>query len=125
MHGSNVKILKDRELSGKNNNVPNKPSLNGAQSARLFKPSNLVGSIKLWRDLIVAMKITRDNGNTRRSHIQLWVAFEKLLPFFTSLSLSQEERSSFQPLVHDWGKIFVKVFGESHVTHYIVSKIGP
>lgn len=41
MHGGAMRIFKDKELSGTSNNMPNKPSLSGANAAKLFKKSPL------------------------------------------------------------------------------------
>lgn len=35
-HSGNVVIFKDEELSGKGNNVPNKPNFSGAHAMKLF-----------------------------------------------------------------------------------------
>jgi len=52
-HKGNVIIFRDGKASGKSNDVPCKPSFNGAHVAKLFSASTLLGkSEKLYIDVI-------------------------------------------------------------------------
>jgi len=124
MHGGMVKNFKDAQLSGKQNNVPNKPSLSGAHTAKLFRKSSCEGtSDRLWRDIVLAERNCGGDGNTRRERMEVWSSLERLLPFFTGLTLTTYQVSNFDRQAMEFGKIFVKVYGEHNVTHYIVSSV--
>lgn len=121
-HGGNVIIFQDEQLSGKQNNVPSKPSFNGAHAARLFMPSRLLGgSPKLYTDIVAAEKKFIDSGGNRRAKADVWHGLDKLRPYFHGLTLSEDQIKEFKPLVDQWGKDYIKAFGEHQVTHYIVS----
>jgi len=100
MHGGNVKVFKDAKLFGKMNSLPNKPSMNGSQLAKLFKPSNLptLDTHNVWRD--IAMRNTSNNGIAKRDHMHKWASFKKLLPYFIGLSSIEMEKLSFKNLVY-------------------------
>jgi len=122
-HGGNVVIFKDPELSGKSNSVPNKPSLSGANCNKLFKPSTLEGgSDKLWKDVVHSTKNLLDGGDAKRLQLDMWAALDDLRQYFSSaLTLSDDQRHHFKEKVEHWGRLFIRCFGEQHVTHYMVS----
>jgi len=122
-HGGNVKIFKDEKLSGKKNNIPCKPSFNGAHAARLFKASPLEdGSEVLYKDVVNAEKNFLDNGENKRLKLDVWSGLDELRPYFTNLILTSELKAQFKEKIEKWGRSYVAVFGETHVTHYIVSE---
>lgn len=58
-HGGNVVIFKDVNLSGKSNFVPNKPSLSGANCAKIFPSSTLPGGLdRVWKDMFISFEIS-------------------------------------------------------------------
>jgi hypothetical protein len=121
MHGGAVKIFKDTDLSGKVNSVPNKPSLSGCHTSKLFKKSTCENSSdRLWRDIVLAERNVEGDGTSRRERMGVWSALERLLPYFRGLTLTSEQRNNFKGLADDFGQLYVKVFGEHNVTHYIV-----
>ena len=120
MHGRDVEIFEDKDLSGKSNSIPRKPSLSSSHAHKLFKPSNLPGgSSKVYRDVVLAEQNYLDNGAARQGGLQVWIALEKLIPYFTGLILMMEQWHSFKGLMENFGSLYVKHFGEHHVTHYI------
>jgi hypothetical protein len=71
-HGGNVLIFKDDKLSSKSNNVPSKPSFNGAHAAKLFQPSTLLGgSNKLYIDVVSAERNFIDCGVSKRAKLEV------------------------------------------------------
>jgi len=121
MHGGDVEIFEDKDLSGKSNSVPRKPSLSGSHAQKLFKPSTIQGgSNTVYKEVVLAKRNYLENGVARHGRLQVWIALEKLIPYFTGLILSMEQRNSFKGLVENFGSLYVKHFGEHHVTHYIV-----
>jgi hypothetical protein len=122
-HGSNVQIFKDDQLSSAANSVPNKPSFNGVHAAKLFKPSTLPrGSKKLYTDLVVVEKNFISGGQSKRDKIDVWEGLDKLSPYFKGgLVLSDDLKHQFRLTVEQWGAKFLQAFGETHITHYIVS----
>jgi len=120
-HGGDVKILKDEQLSGKINSVPNKPSFGGAHVAKLFKPSTLEGgSDRVWKDVVSAERNFIEDGSQRRGKFQVWQELENLRPYLTGLSLNDEEINNYKAKIEKWGQLFIKYFGEQHLTHYMV-----
>lgn len=121
-HGGNVVIFKDDKLSGKKNSVPSKPSFNGVHAEKLFKMSTLPsGSEKLFTDVITAERNFIDGGEARRAKLAVWQGLDSLRPYFSGLTLKQNEINEFQSLVSKWGHDYIAAYGETHVTHYIVS----
>jgi len=121
MHGGDVQIFEDKDLSGKSNSVPKKPSLSGSHAHKLFKPSTAHGgSTKVYQDVILVERNYLDNGAARQGRLQVWIALEKLIPYFTGLTLTSEQRHSFKALMENFGSLYIKHFGEHHVTHYMV-----
>jgi len=124
-HGSNVKIFKDEKMAGKNSDVPCKPSFNGAHAAKIFKQSCLPeGSEKLYINIVNAEKNFIDDRESKQAKLEVWAQLDLLRPYFTKLILSNEEQHAFQILVTIWGRSYVNAFGETHVTHYIVSLLS-
>lgn len=120
-HGGNVVIFKDTDLSGKSNNVPNKPSLSGANCKKIFGPSTLEGgSDKVYKDIINATRNVVNGGESKRKQLEMWDALDDLVQYFTNLTLSREQKEAFKYKVEKWGKLYVRCFGESQVTHYMV-----
>jgi hypothetical protein len=121
-HGGNVIIFKDEQLSGKQNNIPSKPSFNGAHAGKLFEPSRLSGGAsKLYTDVVAAERNFISSGVAKRAKLDVWIGLEKLKPYFEGLTLSDEKKAEFKGLTDTWGRQFIKAYGEHHVTHYIVS----
>jgi len=122
-HGGNVKILKDEELSGKSNSIPNKPSLSGTNSKKLFKPSILPeGSQEaLYIDIVNVEKNRLNNRKNQQGRLKTWKDLYALMPYFQGLTLSEEERQAFPALVYNFRKNYIEFFGEHHVSHYLVS----
>lgn len=58
------------------------------------------------------------------ARVEMWQAFEKVVPYLTGLVLKPgQSASDFRIKVRNWGRLFVKCFGEEHVTHYVVSML--
>lgn len=121
VHGGNVQISQDPELSGPHNNVPRKPSLNGVVAGRLFMPSIWSGQDKVWKDVVQSEHNHLDQGQSRIKKFQMWAAFEQLQPYLTGLTLTPAQCKSFRSIVENWGRLYIQVAGEEHVTHYMVS----
>jgi len=108
MHGGDVQIFEDKDLSGKAKYVPKKPSLSGAHARKLFQPSPLSnGSQRVYQDVVCAERNFIDNGTARHGRIQVWKSLESLLPYFTELTLTTQQIASFQELVEDFGRLFI------------------
>jgi len=117
-----VTIFKDEDLSGKSNNIPNKPSFCGAHALKLFNPNiHKNPPIKLYVDIVNAEKNTLNKGQGRRDQLELWHALDALRPYFTGLRLTNEQSAGdFKHKVKAWGRLYIKYFGEHQVTHYMV-----
>ena len=122
-HGGNVQIFKDDQLSGAANSIPNKPFFNGMHAAKLFKPSTLPrGSEKLYTDLVAAEKNFISVSKSKRDKLDVWEGLDKLSPYFKGgLVLFDDLKHQFISIVEQWGAKFLQAFGETHITHYIVS----
>lgn len=121
-HGGNVIIFTDGKASRKSNNVPCKPSFNGAHAAKLFNASTLPGgSEKLYTDVVATERNFIDSGVSKIRKLEVWQGLEKLKVYFTGLILNDKEIADFKSEVEAWGRSYVAAFGEHHVTHYIVS----
>ena len=126
-HGGNVIIFKDHELSGKSNSVPNNPNFSGANCSKLYKLSTLEGgSDKLWKDVVNSTKNLLDGGDAKRLQLEMWASLDDLWQYFNSaLTLSDDQRHHFKGKVEHCGRLFIRCFGEQHVTHYMVSLTNP
>jgi hypothetical protein len=122
-HGGNVEIRKDPKLSGSTWNVPQKPSFSGVVASRLFRPSVWSGNDKAWKDICQAESNNSRGGADRRARAAMWQAFEEVLPYFSDLVLTAEQRLQFKGKIEMWGTTFLKAFGEEHVSHYMVNSI--
>jgi hypothetical protein len=121
-HGGNVLIFKDADLSGKSNDVPNKPSLSGAHCSKIFLKNTLPrGSEKIWMDIVHATKNFMNGGTDKRNQLMMWEALDELRVYFTKLTLTDDQRHDFKSKVESWGRLFLLCFGEHHVTQYMVS----
>jgi hypothetical protein len=118
VHGGHVRIFKDSNLSGSTGSVPNRPSMNGAHVARLFKKSSYSNNDKVWMDVCTANHHTGADG--KLSWMRMWKAYEDLQPYLTGLTLTDEQRNAFKGKIETWGKFYIQAFGEHHVTHYMV-----
>ena len=123
-HGGNVIIFKDNELSGKSNNVPNKPSFSGAHALKMFMidPSD---EAEIPRKLYVAVVNAEKNflgkGQTKRDKLKLWQTLEEVKPYFGGLRLTEEQSAAdFKEKIEAFGHQFLICYGETHVTHYVV-----
>lgn len=63
-----LSYLKDDDLSGKNNNVPNKPSFSGAHAMKLFAkhPSDTANPRPLNVDVVNSEKNYLNHGQAKR-----------------------------------------------------------
>jgi len=121
MHGGDVHIFEDKDLSGKANSVPRKPSVSGAHARKLFQPNVAPnGSHRVYQDIVCAERNFLDQGRARHGRLEVWRALERLLPYFTELKLSPQQRAAFKTLIEDFGRLFINYFGEYSVAHYIV-----
>jgi hypothetical protein len=124
-HGGNVVIFKDTDLSGKSNNVPNKPSFSGAHAMKFFSPKpddTSENPRPLYVDLVNAEKNFNNNGQDKRDRMKVWAALDALRPYFSGLRLEEEQTvQDFKAKMDDWAQHYIKCFGESNVTHYMVS----
>lgn len=120
LHGGNVRIMKDATLSGASNSVPIKPSLSGVTAARMFQPSTWSGQDRVWKDVLRSENNTLDQGRQYLDRVEMWEALEQVFPYLVGLTLNQEQISTFRPKIEKWGRLYLKCFGEDHVTHYMV-----
>lgn len=124
-HWGNVIIFKDKELSRKSNNVPNKPSFSCAHALKLFKEdpdSTTVPSKKRYLDVVIAKRNNLRRGQAKREKIEMWQALDALRPYFTGLQLTKYQSvEDFKVKVDAWGHLYLKCFGEYQVIHYMVS----
>jgi len=66
-------------LSGKGNNVPNKPSFSGAHAMKLFADNPTETSPKKpYIDLVNAKKNFMINGQLKREKLNMWHALDAL-----------------------------------------------
>jgi hypothetical protein len=47
-----VTLFKDKDLSGANNSMPLKPSLNRANALKMFEPSTWSWQDRVWKDML-------------------------------------------------------------------------
>lgn len=105
-HGGNVLIFKDQDLSGKSNSIPNKPSLSGANCAKIFNPSTLHGgSDKVWKDIVNASRNFTDSGAAKRNQLEMWAALDDLRQYFIHLTLTDDQISQFNEKAERWGHL--------------------
>lgn len=121
VEGGNCQLRKDEKLSGKAGNVVMKPSLSGVVASRLFQPSSWSNQDRAWKDVVMSENNHLENGQARRNRFQVWEALEELQPYLTGLVLTAEQRGACKAKLDQFGKAFLKAFGENHVTHYMVS----
>jgi len=120
-HEGNVVIMKDAELSGKSNSIPNKLNLSGANCKKIFSKSSLAGgSDKVYKDIVNATRNMLNGGEAKRKQMEMWNALNDILEYFHKLTLSDEQRYAFRRKVKKWGRLYVECFGEQHITHYMV-----
>ena len=121
LHGSNVRIMKDPTCSGASNSVPIKLSVTGVTAARMFQPSTWSGQDRVWKDVLHTESNTLDQGRQYLDRVEMWKALETVFPYLVGLSLDQEQRETFKGKIERWGSLYMKCFGEDHITHYMVS----
>jgi hypothetical protein len=122
VYGGNISIIKDQKRSGANNSVAAKPSLNGATAMKLFKESAWSGQDKAWKDVVRSENNQVANGAGYLARVEMWQALEDIIPYLTGLVLKEgQSAADFRTKVQKWGKLFIRCFGEEHVTHYVVS----
>lgn len=86
--------------------------MSGVNAAKLFKKSSLpTSSDKVCRDIGLVEQNNGNDGRARRDRMDCWASLESLIPYFTGLTLSAEQFSSFKKLADDFGKLFTNVFG--------------
>lgn len=123
-HGGNIVIFKDVDLSGKSNSVPNKPSFSGAHALKLFKSNSSDTSLvpcKLYMDVVNAERNFLRKGQAKRDHLELWSLLDNLRPYFSGLRLEEDQSAAdFNKKISTFGRQYIKCFGETHVTHYMV-----
>ena len=121
-HGGNVMIFKDEQLSDKVNSVPNKPSFNGAHAMKLFANNPVdIHPRKLYIDVVNAKKNFMNNGRSKRDKLDMWHAMDALRPYFCGFRLNEEQSAAdFKTKVEEWGRCYIRCYGEHQVTHYMV-----
>jgi hypothetical protein len=117
--GGGFILIKDLKLSSAESSVPSKLSVSGACVARLFQPSSWSGATKVWKDICVAEHNFLNKGTSRAARLQMWAAFDDIQSYFKALTLSVNERRAFRGKVENFRRLYVRCFGEGHVTHYV------
>jgi hypothetical protein len=125
MHGGNVVISKDIDHSGPNSNIPKKPSLSGVNAGKLFQPSTWSGQDRVWKDILRSEDNQLQRGQAYLGRVATWTALEQIYPYLCGLTLTNDQRAVFQTKVEEFGRLFIRNFGEEHVTHYMVSIFIP
>lgn len=92
---------------------------------KLFKlnPETIIGSTlrKLYVDVVNAEQNFANRGQDKRDRLELWRLLDELRPYCQGLRLQENQSAAdFKQKVEAWGRLFVKCFGEQHVTHYMV-----
>jgi hypothetical protein len=121
VHGGNVQICVDPQLSRAHNSIPRKPSLNGIVANRLFQSSTWSGKDRIWKDVCKSEHNFMEQGRSRIARVDMWKAFEDIQPYLIGLILTLEQRSSFKEKVEAFGRLYIASFGKEHITHYMVS----
>ena len=117
----NCVLKQDMKRSGKTRNVVTKPSLSGTVASKLFEDSPWSNLDKAWKDVCMSELNNLEGGAARVKRWRVWETLEDLLPYFRGLVLSDEQRRCCRPRMDAFGRAFIAAFGETHVTHYIVS----
>jgi hypothetical protein len=122
VHGGNVSLFKDKDLSRTSNSVPIKPSLNGANALKMFRESTWSGQDRVWKDVLQSENNRNGKGTGYTDRVHMWMAFENVVTYLTGLVLKDgQSAADFRQKVHLWGKAFIKCFGEEHIKQYMVS----
>ena len=58
-----------------------------------------------------------DGGEARRAKLVVWQGLDNIRPYFSGLTLQQNEINEIQSLVSKWGHNYIVAYGETHVTH--------
>lgn len=124
-HGGNVSIMGEVDNM---HEVPQKVSMNGVKARRfLKKPAMRKGrgeegaTWELWKALC---KCTTDEDsnpvlvNLRR---QVWHYFEQVVQIMWKPQTTSEQQNLFKDHISNFTKAFVQAWGESNITHYMVS----
>lgn len=77
----------------------------------------------MYADVVCAERNFIDSGVSKFTKLAVWQGLEKLQPYFTSLTYSEDMKQAFKNDVEDWGRKYIAAFDETHVTHHIVSFI--
>jgi len=121
IYKGDVYIFEDRDLLEKCNFVPEKPFLSGSHAYKLFKPSSIYGGVnKFYQDIVLIEQNYLDNGAAHQCQLQVWIAFKKLIPNLTSLTLTIEQWHFFKALIDNFNNLYINHFGKYYVTQYIV-----
>jgi hypothetical protein len=89
---------------------------------KLFKESAWSGQDKAWKDVVRSENNQVANGARYLARVEMWQALEDIIPYLTGLVLKEGQlAANFRTKVQKWGKLFIRCFGEEHVTYYVVS----
>lgn len=121
VESGNCVLKQDVKKSGTTGNVVMKPSLRGGVALKLFRPSSWSTHSRVWKEVIISEMNNLENGQAKMKRQRVWETLEDLVPYFTGLVLSSEQRRNCRVRMDEFGVAFIAAFGEGHVTHYIVS----
>lgn len=121
VESGNCVLKQDVKKSGKSGNVVMKPSLRGGVAIKLFRPSSWSNHSRVWKAVIMSEMNNLESGRAKMKRQRVWETLEELLPYFTGLVLSTDQRRDCRVRMDAFGEAFIAAFGEGHVTHYIVS----
>lgn len=124
LHKRYVKIQKDEKLSGKNGNMPTKPSIGGAKARRFLsnhtgKASNIQHSV--WTDIIAATQDFEKDGKTRVLKVDVWKKLDSMIAILRKEKYSDIDKKAVQRTCVEFVNAVSKAWGEDHITHYMVS----
>ena len=94
VHGGNVTLFKDKDLSGVNNSMPLKPSLNRANALKMFQPSTWSGQDRVWKDVLRSENNQVGRGVGYLARVEMWQEFDKVVPYLTGLVLKPGQSAS-------------------------------
>lgn len=121
VESGNCVLKQDVKKSGKSGNVVMKPSLRGGVAIKLFGPSSWSTHTRVWKDVTMSEMNNLENGQAKIKRQRVWETLEDLVPYFTGLVLSPDQRRDCKHRMDAFGAAYINAFGEGHVTHYIVS----
>jgi hypothetical protein len=75
----------------------------------------------MWKDVLHSEDKLMQRGHAYLGRVATWTALEQIYPYLYGLTLTNNQRSLFQTKVEEFGRLFIRNFGDEHVTHYMVS----